>query len=101
MDTSVDMRAGERSVQSAKYELPVYNMTNRTKYAIGSVHLITKIESSHILNNRQKESLINNRFVNLQGGKNNNMALDEYVELLNRESKVMCSGFHSNKYPMS
>ena len=71
--------------------------------------MITKFESSHIANNRQKESLINNRFINLQVGKNHNITLDEYVKLQNRESKVkvMCSGYqtkesilsHSKEYP--
>ena len=53
------------------------------------------------------KGLIANRSVNLQGGKNNNMALDEYVELLNRESKIACSGYqtkesilrHSKEFP--
>lgn len=107
LDTSVDMGDGERSVRSAKYELPIYNITNKTKYAIGSIHLISLIESTGILNKDQKDRLIANRYINLQGGKNNNMALDEYVELLNRESKDMCSGFqtkesilaHSKEFP--
>lgn len=40
LDSAVDMADGNRSVRSAKYELPVYNLTNKTKYAIGSIHLI-------------------------------------------------------------
>jgi len=59
------------------------------------------------LKGEQKERLIANRCINLQGGKNNNMALDEYVELLNRDSKNTCSGFqtkesillHSKEFP--
>ncbi|XP_021342789.1 uncharacterized protein LOC110443113 [Mizuhopecten yessoensis] len=107
LDTAVDMADGERSVRSAKYELPIYNITNKTKYAIGSIHLISLTESTCILNKDQKDRLTANRFINLQGGKNNNMALDEYVELLNRESKDMLSGFqtkesilaHSKEFP--
>ena len=29
--------------------------------------------------------------------KNNNLALDEYVELLNRDSKYACSGFQTKE----
>ena len=44
---------------------------------------------------------------NIQGGKNNNLALDEYVEMLNRDSKDIVSGHqtsesiiaHSKAYP--
>ncbi|CAC5414675.1 unnamed protein product [Mytilus coruscus] len=55
----------------------------------------------------QSERLIANRFVNLQGGTNNNISLDEYLEMLNRDTKVTCSGHqtkksilkHSKEYP--
>lgn len=75
LDSAVDMADGNRSVCSAKYELPVYNLTNKTKYAIGSIHLIALTEG--ILSNEQRVRLTANRFINLQGGVNNNMALDE------------------------
>ncbi|XP_041361022.1 uncharacterized protein LOC121377183 [Gigantopelta aegis] len=60
-----------------------------------------------LLDPEKKERLIANRFVNTQGGKNNNRGLDEYVELLNRDSKVACPGYqtkesilaHSTEYP--
>lgn len=105
LDDAVDMADGARSIKSAKYELPIYNFTNKTKYAIGSIHLIAMTEG--LLNKELKERLTANRFINLQGGKNNNMALDEYVELLNRDSKIACSGFqtkqsiiaHSKEFP--
>ena len=101
------MADGHRSVRSAKYELPIYVKTGKTKYVIGSVHLIELVENKNILSKDQRDRLISNRSVNLQGGKNNNMALDEYVELLNRDSKVTCSGFqtkesiirHSKEFP--
>ncbi|XP_033727565.1 uncharacterized protein LOC117316891 [Pecten maximus] len=64
LDSAVDMADRDRSVKSAKYELPVYNLTNKTKYAIGSIHLITLLESS-ILNEDQKQRLVANRFINL------------------------------------
>ncbi|XP_062600399.1 uncharacterized protein LOC134262037 [Saccostrea cucullata] len=106
LDSAVDMADGNRSVRSAKYELPVYNLTNKTKYAIGSIHLIALTEG--ILSADQRVRLTANRFINLHGGVNNNMALDEYVELLNRDSKIACSGFqtkdsilyHSKEFPM-
>ncbi|XP_063400161.1 uncharacterized protein LOC134684783 [Mytilus trossulus] len=106
LDSAVDMGNGGRSVRSAKYELPVYNKTNKTKYSIGSIHLTAL--TSGLLPSDQEESLINNRFINLQGGKNNNFALDEFVEMLNRDSKVACSGHqtvesiiaHSKEYPI-
>lgn len=106
LDSAVDMADGNRSVRSAKYELPVYNLTNKTKYAIGSIHLIALTEG--ILSDEQRVRLTANRFINLQGGVNNNMALDEYVELLNRDSKIACSDFqtkesilyHSKEFPM-
>lgn len=83
------------SIKSAKYELPIYNFTNKTKYAIGSIHLIAMTEG--LLNKELKERLTANISINLQGGKNNNMALDEYVELLNRDSKIACSGFQTKE----
>lgn len=105
LDDAVDMADGARSIKSAKYELHIYNFTNKTKYAIGSIHLIAMTEG--LLNKELKERLTANRFINLQGGKNNNMALDEYVELLNRDCKIACSGFqtkesiiaHSKEFP--
>lgn len=105
LDTAVDMGDGVRSVKSANYELPIYNKTNKTKYSIGSIHLICLTEG--LLDDESKERLITNRFINLQGGKNNNIALDEYVELLNRDSKAACTGFqtkesilaHSKEFP--
>lgn len=105
LDSAVDMGDGERSVRSAKYELPIYNKTNKTKYSIGSIHLTAL--TSGLLPAGQEERLIANRFINLQGGRNNNIALDEFVEMLNRDSKVACSGHqtadsivqHSKEYP--
>ncbi|VDI37139.1 Hypothetical predicted protein, partial [Mytilus galloprovincialis] len=106
LDSAVDIGNRGTSVRSAKYELPVYNKTNKTKYSIGSIHLTAL--TSGLLPSDQEESLINNRFINLQGGKNNNIALDEFVEMLNRDSKVACSGHqtvesiiaHSKEYPI-
>ncbi|XP_071151008.1 uncharacterized protein [Mytilus edulis] len=105
LDSAVDMADGKRSVRSAKYELPIYVKTHKTKYAIGSIHLIALKEG--ILKSDQQERFIANRCINLQGGKNNNMALDEYVELLNRYTKNASSGFqtkesiilHSKEFP--
>ena len=105
LDTSVDMGDGERAVRSSMYELPVYHLTNKVKYSIGSIHLTAL--TSGILSEDQKERLVANRFVNLQGGKNNNISLDEYLEMLNRDSKIACSGHktkdsiisHSKEYP--
>ena len=73
------MGDGERSVRSAKYELPLYNKTNKIKHAIGSIYLTAS--TSCILPTDQQKRLTANRFINLQGGKNNNIALDEFVEL--------------------
>lgn len=60
------MADGNRSVRSAEYELPVYSLTNKTKYAIGSIHLIALTEG--ILSNEQRVRLTANRFINLQEG---------------------------------
>lgn len=105
LDTAVDMGDGERSVRSAKYELPIYNRTNKVKYCIGSIHLTSL--SSGLLPKEQTERFVANRFINLQGGRNNNIALDEFIEMLNRDSKIACSGYktkesiirHSKEYP--
>lgn len=105
LDTAVDMGDGERSVRSTKYELPIYNRTRKVKYVIGSIHLSAL--TSGVLEEEQCERLVANRFVNVQGGRNNNIALDEYLEILNRESKIACSGHqtkksiieHSKEYP--
>ena len=106
LDEAVDMGDGERCVRSAKYELPVYHKTGKTKYTIGSIHLTALV--SGLLSSQQTERLITNRFVNVQGGTNNNIALDEYLEMLNRDSKIACKGHqkkesilkHSKEYPL-
>lgn len=107
LDTAVDMADGPRSVRSASYELPLYNKTNKTKYLIGSIHLAA-LTKEGTLPCELRETLIANRFVNLQGGRSNNLALDEYVELLNRDSKIVCNGYqtkesimrHSKEFPL-
>lgn len=105
LDSAVDMGDGLRSVRSAKYETPIYNKTNKTKYLIGSVHLTALACGS--LPVEQTERLVWNRSINISGGKNRNMALDEFVELVNRDTKATCSGFqtkesilsHSREFP--
>ena len=105
LDTSIDMADGGRSVQSCKYELPIFNRTNKIKYVIGCVHLTALAEET--LSPEQRHRLIWNRSVNLQGGKNNNIALDEYLEMLNRDSKEIVTGHqtkesiisHSKQFP--
>ncbi|VDI19247.1 Hypothetical predicted protein [Mytilus galloprovincialis] len=105
LDTAIDMADGRRSVRSAKYELPIFNTTNKLKYVIGCIHLTALSEET--LSPEQRDRLILNRTVNLQGGKNNNLALDEYVEMLNRDSKDIVTGHqtkesiiaHSKQYP--
>ena len=74
--------------------LPIFNKTNKLKYVIGCVHLTEMSENT--LNDQQRHRLIANRTVNIQGGKNNNVALDEYLEMLNRDSKNITSG-HQTK----
>lgn len=89
-DSAVEMGDGERSVKSTKYELPIYNKTNKTKYCIGSIHF-TDLPSG-LLPATQEKRLKANWFINLQGCLNHSIALDEIVEMLNRDSKVDCSG---------
>lgn len=95
LDSAVDMGDGPRSVRSAKYETPLYNKTGKTKYLIGSIHLTSL--TSGTLSNDQTERLVHNRFINVSGGKNRNMALDEYVEILNREIKNASTGFQTQE----
>lgn len=105
LDTAIDMADGKRSVLSAKYELPIFNKTNKLKYVIGCVHLTALTEE--LMTPQQRERLTWNRTINIQGGKNNNLAIDEYVEMLNRDSKDIVSGNqtkesiigHSKAYP--
>ncbi|CAC5383779.1 unnamed protein product [Mytilus coruscus] len=105
LDTAIDMADGRRSVRSAKYELPIFNTTNKLKYVIGCIHLTALSEET--LSPEQRDRLILNRTINIQGGKNNNLALDEYVEMLNRDSKDIVTGHqtkgkhyaHSKQYP--
>lgn len=105
LDSAVDLADGKRSVRSAMFEMPIYNKTNKVKYLIGSIHLTAL--TSGILTDEQQQRLVSNRVVNIQGGKYNNIALDEYLEMLNRDSKVACSGYqtkesiilHSKAYP--
>lgn len=94
LDSAVDMADGARSVRSAKYEALLYNKTSKTKYLIGSVNFT--IRTSGILSKDQTERLIQNRFINVSGGKNRNMALDEYVEFINRVIKCASPG-HQTK----
>lgn len=96
LDTAIDMGDGARSVRSAKYEMPIFNKTNKLKYVIGCVHLVDMSENPHTLTSQQRERFIANRTINLQGGKNNNIALDEYIEMINRDSKNIVSG-HQTK----
>ena len=58
LDTAVDMGDGERSVRSAKYELPIYKRTNKVKYSIGSIHLTSL--TNGVLSEDQTERLIAN-----------------------------------------
>lgn len=88
LDTAVDMGDGERSVRLTKYELPIINRTRKIQYVIGSIHLSAL--TSGVLEEEQYERLVANRFVNVQVGRNNNIALDAYLEILNRESKIAC-----------
>lgn len=105
LDSAVNMGDGHRVVRSAKYEIPIYHKTNKIKYLIGSVHLTGMVAGT--LPVHQTERLIANRFINISGGKNNNISLDEYVEILNRDTKNTCSGFqtkesiiqHSKEFP--
>lgn len=57
----MDMGDGARSVRSAKYELPIFNKTNKTEYAIGCVHLTTLTEET--LSSEQSQRLIYNRSI--------------------------------------
>ena len=68
--------------------------TGKTKYTIGSIHLTPLV--LELLTSHEMERLITNRFVNMQGGKNNNIALFEYLEMLNRDSKIGRKG-HQTK----
>ncbi|XP_053390807.1 uncharacterized protein LOC128553655 [Mercenaria mercenaria] len=105
LDSAVDMGDGYRVVRSAKYETPIYNKTHKIKYFIGSVHLTAMVSGT--LPVHQTKRLIANRFINISGGKNSNISLDEYVEILNRDTKNTCSGFqtkesiikHSKEFP--
>lgn len=105
LDTAIDMGDGGRSVRSSKYELPIFNRTDKIKYVIGCVHLIALTEET--LSPEQRHRLIWNRTVNVQGGKNHNIANDEYLEMLNRDSKDIVTGHqtkdsiisHSKQYP--
>lgn len=58
LDSGIDMGDGQRVVPSAKYELPIYNLTNKVKYMIGSIHLTAL--TSGILPEHQKNRLIAN-----------------------------------------
>ena len=72
-----------------------------------SVHLTALTSSTGILSEEQRQRLVANRFVNVQGGQKNNIALDEYLEMVNRDSKVVCTRnqmkeriiLHSKVYP--
>ena len=63
--------------------------------------------SESLIANRCINILIANRCINISGGKNNYLALDDNVEILNRDTKDTCSGYqtkesiinHSKEYP--
>ncbi|XP_052797544.1 uncharacterized protein LOC128229766 isoform X1 [Mya arenaria] len=105
LNSAVDMGDGYRVVRSAKFETPIYNRTNKVKYLIGSVHLTALVSGT--LPAHQSKRLIANRFINISGGKNNNLSLDEFVEILNRDTKNATHGFqtkdsivqHSKEFP--
>lgn len=77
LDSAVIMGDGHRVVRSAKNESPIYHKTNKIKYLNGSVYLTGMVAGT--LPVHQTERLIANRFINISGGKNNNISLDEYV----------------------
>lgn len=52
--------------------------------------------TEEILEKDKTEQLEARGFVNVQDV-NNNLALDEFVEILNRDSKTTCSGFQTNE----
>lgn len=66
LDTAIDMGDGAISVRSAKYEMPIFNKTNKLKYVIGCVHLVDMSENPHTLTSQQRERFIANRTINLQ-----------------------------------
>lgn len=73
------MGEGERCTRFTKYEPHIYHKTEKTKYTIVSIHLAALI--SGLLLPQQTERLIANRFLNVQGGANNNyIAFDEYAQ---------------------
>lgn len=92
--TAVDMADGEGIVKSSKFKLTIYSRQIKQKNAIGSIHLISMTEG--ILEKDKTEQLEARGFVNVQDV-NNNLALDEFVEILNRDSKTTCSGFQTNE----
>lgn len=94
VDSGVDMGVGGRCIRSAKYELPVYHQKNIIKYTICSIHRTALF--SGLLIPDQEKCLIANRFVNIRCGKNIYIAIDEYIEMLNRDTKASCTG-HKTK----
>ena len=94
LDSAVDMGYGRRFVRSAKYETPIYNKTNKTRYLIGSIHLTSLVSGT--LPKEQTELLVWNMFINVSAGKNNNMAIDEYVE--QRHKSYLCWIPNQRKY---
>ena len=105
LDSAVNMGDGFRVVRSAKYETPLYHKTNKIKYLIGSVYLTAMVSGT--LTEHQTGRLIANRFINMSEGRNHNISLDDYVEILNRDTKNTTSGFqtkesiiqHSKEFP--
>lgn len=83
------MGDGARSVRSAKYELP-----------IGCFHLTTLTEET--LSGEKGQRLIYNRSINIQGGKNNNLALDEFHRNAEQRQQITCEGSsNQNKHYIS
>lgn len=57
-DSAVEMGDGERSVRSTKYELQIYNKTNKTKYCIGSIYF-TDLPSGLLPATQEKRLKVN------------------------------------------
>ena len=63
------------------------NMRHHCTIKHRSIHLTSLVLGT--LSSQQTQRLIENRFINLSGGKNCNMDLDDYVELVNKDTKIL------------
>ena len=88
------MRRGDggRILRLCKFYLLYFKAAGKTKYAYHTLRLLVQVHC--LLTPRVAHQVVWNRFVNLSGKPDTNLALDYFLELCNKIFKLECKAFH-------